>query len=187
MLTIEPARSGAAQASMRVLNSDGSEAQMCGNGLRCVVKYLHDGSAATLEEIWTVNSTNDEHGMVSDFTKIELNDLVEYLRTLGPPEEVVSPEFRVLKGDFLRMLPEPDLAGALYVRPAACFNVPALDVDYSHVAGRHDASLVDAECEFLLCIAPVVRLDDHRVVLELEDVFIEVEDIAPVDQLQETC
>jgi diaminopimelate epimerase len=31
-----------ADARMRVLNSDGSEAEMCGNGLRCVVKYLHD-------------------------------------------------------------------------------------------------------------------------------------------------
>jgi diaminopimelate epimerase len=29
-------------ARMRVLNADGSEAEMCGNGIRCVVKYLHE-------------------------------------------------------------------------------------------------------------------------------------------------
>lgn len=46
--------------------------------------YLHDGSAASLEEIWTMNSVNDEHGVVSDLTKLELNDLVQYLHTLGP-------------------------------------------------------------------------------------------------------
>ena len=27
---------------MMVLNSDGSEAEMCGNGIRCVAKHLYD-------------------------------------------------------------------------------------------------------------------------------------------------
>src|ERR1700744_3481744 len=31
-----------ADARMRVLNSDGGEAEMCGNGLRCVAKELYD-------------------------------------------------------------------------------------------------------------------------------------------------
>src|SRR6187455_1482170 len=31
-----------ADARMRVLNSDGSEAEMCGNGIRCVAKFLYD-------------------------------------------------------------------------------------------------------------------------------------------------
>ena len=31
-----------ADAYMRVLNSDGSEAEMCGNGIRCVAKHLYD-------------------------------------------------------------------------------------------------------------------------------------------------
>jgi YVTN family beta-propeller protein len=42
--------------------------------------YLHDGSARTLEEIWTVYNTQDKHGRTNDLTKDELNDLVEYLR-----------------------------------------------------------------------------------------------------------
>jgi diaminopimelate epimerase len=29
-------------ARMRVINADGSDAEMCGNGIRCVVRYLHD-------------------------------------------------------------------------------------------------------------------------------------------------
>jgi diaminopimelate epimerase len=33
--------SGRADARMRIFNSDGSEAEMCGNGLRCLVWYLH--------------------------------------------------------------------------------------------------------------------------------------------------
>ncbi len=44
--------------------------------------YLHDGSARSLEEIWTVFNPNDTHGRTNDLTKDELNDLIEYLRTL---------------------------------------------------------------------------------------------------------
>jgi YVTN family beta-propeller protein len=44
--------------------------------------YLHDGSARTLEEIWTVFNPNDTHGVSNDLTKDELNDLIEYIKTL---------------------------------------------------------------------------------------------------------
>lgn len=43
--------------------------------------YLHDGSARTLEEIWTIYNPDDKHGRTNDLTKDELNDLIEYLRT----------------------------------------------------------------------------------------------------------
>ena len=44
--------------------------------------YLHDGRAATLEEIWTVHNPQDRHGISSDWTQQQLNDLVEYLKSL---------------------------------------------------------------------------------------------------------
>jgi len=44
--------------------------------------YLHDGSARSLEEIWTVFNPKDMHGVSNDLRKEELNDLVEYLKTL---------------------------------------------------------------------------------------------------------
>jgi YVTN family beta-propeller protein len=44
--------------------------------------YLHDGSAKSLEEIWTIFNPKDQHGVTNDLTKDELNDLIEYLRTL---------------------------------------------------------------------------------------------------------
>ncbi|MFZ1940909.1 MAG: hypothetical protein ACLPZY_05825 [Terracidiphilus sp.] len=43
--------------------------------------YLHDGSAKSLEEIWTIYNPEDKHGRTNDLTKDELNDLVEYLRS----------------------------------------------------------------------------------------------------------
>jgi YVTN family beta-propeller protein len=45
--------------------------------------YLHDGRAATLEEIWTRFGSEDRHGVVTDLTKSQLNDLVEYLESLS--------------------------------------------------------------------------------------------------------
>ena len=44
--------------------------------------YLHSGKALSLEEIWTKFNTGDKHGISSDMSKEELNDLVEYLKTL---------------------------------------------------------------------------------------------------------
>ena len=35
-----------ADARMRMFNADGSEAEMCGNGVRCVAKYVYDHGIA---------------------------------------------------------------------------------------------------------------------------------------------
>ncbi len=44
--------------------------------------YLHNGEALTLEEIWTVFNNDDKHGITSDMSKEQLNDLIEFLKTL---------------------------------------------------------------------------------------------------------
>ena len=44
--------------------------------------YLHNGIANTLEEIWTVHNPYDTHGYTNDMTKDQLNDLIEFLKTL---------------------------------------------------------------------------------------------------------
>ncbi len=42
LILILPAQKKSDHARMRVFNADGSEAQMCGNGIRCVGKYVRD-------------------------------------------------------------------------------------------------------------------------------------------------
>jgi YVTN family beta-propeller protein len=44
--------------------------------------YMHNGMAETLEEIWTRFNPKDTHGVTNDMTKDQLNDLIEYLKTL---------------------------------------------------------------------------------------------------------
>ena len=40
LILIEPSK--VADARMRMFNADGSESEMCGNGVRCVAKFVHD-------------------------------------------------------------------------------------------------------------------------------------------------
>ncbi len=49
LILIEP--SEVADARMRMFNADGSESEMCGNGIRCVAKYVYDHGIAVKEEM----------------------------------------------------------------------------------------------------------------------------------------
>jgi hypothetical protein len=62
------------------------------NNIHESAPYLHDGSAATLEEIWTKYNDHDEHGVANDMTKDQLNDLIEYLKCLGPARTYIDME-----------------------------------------------------------------------------------------------
>lgn len=43
--------SGRADAKMRIFNRDGSEGKMCGNGIRCVAKYLYDSGIVSKRDM----------------------------------------------------------------------------------------------------------------------------------------
>ena len=49
LITIGP--SDVADFRMRIYNADGSEAEMCGNGIRCVAKYVYDHGLTDQKEI----------------------------------------------------------------------------------------------------------------------------------------
>src|SRR6185436_9583232 len=40
-----------ADAEMRMFNADGSAAEMCGNGIRCVAKYMYDHGICRREKL----------------------------------------------------------------------------------------------------------------------------------------
>jgi YVTN family beta-propeller protein len=52
------------------------------NNIYATPPYLHDGRASSLDEIWTIYNPKDTHGVTNDLTKDQLNDLIEYLKTL---------------------------------------------------------------------------------------------------------
>jgi diaminopimelate epimerase len=80
--------SAVADARMRIINADGSEAEMCGNGVRCVARYLdeRDGRSAALVEtlagpIATTVESRDPDYRVS----VELT-----VPVVGPPHEIAG-------------------------------------------------------------------------------------------------
>lgn len=76
LILIGKATEADADFSMRIFNNDGSEAMMCGNGTRCVAKYLHDKGMTdknpirlqTLSGIKILNLHLDENGEVETVT-----------------------------------------------------------------------------------------------------------------------
>ena len=79
-------QSDIADIKMQIINSDGSEAEMCGNGIRCFAKYLYDQkiiekkkmTVETLAGIIIPEIITDENDQVT----------VTYLRMPDESEEV---------------------------------------------------------------------------------------------------
>lgn len=68
ILLVEDVDKGTSLAKMRVINSDGSEASMCGNGLRTVARYLNEKHG---QDFFTVETMFAELkvGRTEDFSK----------------------------------------------------------------------------------------------------------------------
>ena len=83
--------SDCADFSMRIFNADGSEAMMCGNGSRCIGRYIHDKGLSdktlialeTLSGIKMLKLNLDPSGQVRDVT-VDMGK--------GVPLEVVLPD-----------------------------------------------------------------------------------------------
>ena len=112
MIYISP--SGTADFRMRIFNADGSEAKMCGNGIRCVGKYVYDKgytdkthlTIETLSGIRTldlqirsgkVKSVTVDMGRTEVAGEIGLTVNGEVLR--GIPVSVGNPHFVIFVGD----------------------------------------------------------------------------------------
>lgn len=103
--------SDVADAKMRMFNLDGSEGKMCGNGVRCVGKYIYDNGIAhknvvtveTLSGIKTLEIT-DKDGMadtitvdmgVAEFNPINIPVLLEGDEIVNAPISVGGKECRI--------------------------------------------------------------------------------------------
>jgi len=82
-------------ARMRMYNADGSESEMCGNGVRCVAKYVYDHDIAR-EEVLDIETGN---GVLTLELDVQ-NGLVDQVRVnMGPPILVAGEIPTTLPGD----------------------------------------------------------------------------------------
>jgi diaminopimelate epimerase len=81
LICIRP--SEVADARMQMLNADGSESEMCGNGIRCVAKFVYDHDIARKKSMQIETGA----GVLSLKLSTGKNDLVtEVTVDMGPPE-----------------------------------------------------------------------------------------------------
>jgi diaminopimelate epimerase len=98
VITIGP--SDIADFRMRIYNADGSEAEMCGNGIRCVAKYVYDHRLTDKTEI-TVETGAGVKTLVLDVE----NGLVESVRVdMGEP--ALKPELIPVVAEGERVIDE---------------------------------------------------------------------------------
>lgn len=92
--------SAVADIRMRIINSDGSEAEMCGNGIRCFAKYVYEEgivskkrmTVETLAGTMVPEVTVNEHDVVQ-MVKVDMGEPIlqrELIPMTGSGEQVVD-------------------------------------------------------------------------------------------------
>ena len=107
-------KSDNADVRFRIFNSDGSEAQMCGNGIRCLAKYVYDKDIVKKEvmQIETMEDVKEARLTVEDniVTSIEIDmgkgyfkpEEIPAIAPSGNTEEFIDEEIDV-EGEKIRM------------------------------------------------------------------------------------
>ena len=75
-----------ADARMRMFNADGSESEMCGNGVRCVAKYIHDHDIARKGRV----TIETGRGVLTLDLEVEADKVARVRVDMGAP--ILEPE-----------------------------------------------------------------------------------------------
>jgi diaminopimelate epimerase len=139
-----------ADAEMRMYNADGSAAEMCGNGIRCVAKYLYDHGIRRQE-----NLRIESAGRVLSLNLAVVGGKVEQVRVdmgqpILPPERIPT-TLRSLAGPGTPVVDVPMTVGGREFR-VTCVSM----------GNPHCVVFVDEPTdEWVLGIGPKLEVDPH--------------------------
>ncbi|MFL2870547.1 MAG: diaminopimelate epimerase [Pirellulaceae bacterium] len=133
-----------ADARMQMFNADGSEAEMCGNGIRCVAKYVYDHGICQREHL----SIETGCGVLEIDLVIESNTVSRVRVDMGEP---------ILNG--------PDIPTAIAGNPVVLepISVGGLEFEATCVSMGNPHCIIfvdDASDELVLGIGPKIETSD---------------------------
>lgn len=120
LILVAPPEQGVnAQVRMRMFNADGSESEMCGNGIRCVCKYAHDYGLATANPmriqtgngVLTLRYTVNKQGKV-DQVSVDMGEPVLELAKIPVDEAMLEPS--IVPGSPERAIRVPQIRESAY-------------------------------------------------------------------------
>lgn len=157
-------KSDKSDVKFRIFNSDGSEAEMCGNGIRCLAKYVYDNNIVKKEtmQIETMEDIKEARLTVEDdiVTNIEIDmgkgyfkpEDIPAISPSGDTREFIDEEIDV-EGETVR------LSSVSVGNPhAVCFtdvNIDDIDLDfYGPRIETHEAFPEKVNVHFVNIISP---------------------------------
>lgn len=127
LITIGPSEK--ADFRMRIYNADGSEAEMCGNGIRCVAKYVYEHKLTDKTEI------SVESGAGIKYLKLFITDGRVLSVRVDMGEPILAPELIPVEAEGNRVVDEPiTVAGKEWRMTCVSMGNPHAVVFVDHVA-----------------------------------------------------
>jgi diaminopimelate epimerase len=143
LILIEP--TDQADARMRMFNADGSEAEMCGNGVRCVAKYVYDHGIARRETLKIETGA----GVLSLQVELKDGQVAQVRVDMGEP---------ILEADKI----PTTLTGNPVVNAELAIAGRVFPVTAVSMGNPHCVTFVDeADDDWVLSIGPQIEVDPH--------------------------